>query len=102
MGLYLAASALVGLSVTYYYDDPGNAKLNTILERGLQLGGLALVRARLATYRAGCVLRDRDSPVTQWRWRGLLQLCFICAHAPLPCRLLDPAKMHIMLLAPLT
>lgn len=56
VGLYLAASALVGLSVTYYYDDPGNAKLNTILERGLQLGGLTLVRARLATHRAGCVL----------------------------------------------
>lgn len=43
----MIASALVGLAVTYYYDDPGNAKLNTILERGLQLGGLALVRHAL-------------------------------------------------------
>lgn len=43
VGLYVVASALVGLAVTYYYDDPSNAKLNTILECGLQLGGLALV-----------------------------------------------------------
>lgn len=47
VGLYLVVSALAGLSVTYYYDDPHNAKLNTILERGLQLGGLALVRKML-------------------------------------------------------
>ena len=44
VGLYVLASSLIGLAVTYYYDDASNAKLNTILERGLQLGGLALVR----------------------------------------------------------
>lgn len=43
VGLYVLASSLIGLAVTYYYDDASNAKLNTILERGLQLGGLALV-----------------------------------------------------------
>ena len=40
---YLAASMLVGLALTYYYDNPDNAKLNTILQRGLQIVGLALV-----------------------------------------------------------
>lgn len=41
--LYMLASGLVGLAVTYYYDDPANEKLNTILKHGLQLLGLALV-----------------------------------------------------------
>lgn len=40
---YLAMSMLVGLALTYYYDNPDNAKLNTILQRGLQIVGLALV-----------------------------------------------------------
>jgi hypothetical protein len=43
VGLYVLTSSLVGLAVTYYYDDPSNTKLNTILNRGLQLGGLGLV-----------------------------------------------------------
>ena len=41
--VYLVASGLVGLAVTYYFDNPGNVKLMTILQVGLQLGGLALV-----------------------------------------------------------
>ena len=40
---YMAASGLIGLAVTYYYDDPANEKLNTILKTGLQLVGLAMV-----------------------------------------------------------
>lgn len=40
---YMVASALLGLAVTYYYDDPANERLNTILKHGLQLAGLALV-----------------------------------------------------------
>ncbi|KAK9803762.1 hypothetical protein WJX73_003874 [Symbiochloris irregularis] len=40
---YLAASALVGLALTYYFDSPENVKLMTILEVGLQLLGLGLV-----------------------------------------------------------
>ena len=39
----MAASGLIGLAVTYYYDDPANEKLNTILKTGLQLVGLAMV-----------------------------------------------------------
>ena len=41
--VYLACSALVGLALTYYFDNPGNAKLMTILQVGLQLAGLGLV-----------------------------------------------------------
>ena len=40
---YMAASGLIGLAVTYYFDDPANAKLNTILKTGLQLVGLAMI-----------------------------------------------------------
>ena len=39
----MAASGLVGLAVTYYFDDPANEKLNTILKVGLQLVGLAMI-----------------------------------------------------------
>ena len=52
---YLVASGLVGLAVTYYYDDPANAKLNTILQRGLQLGGLALVASAPSLPEAGAM-----------------------------------------------
>lgn len=41
--IYLGCSALVGLALTYYFDNPGNAKLMTILQVGLQLLGLLLV-----------------------------------------------------------
>lgn len=69
VGLYVVASVLVGLAVTYYYDDPSNAKLNTILERGLQLGGLALV----------CSSRGRDSAANCWTLdQSFLLTC--CAH----------------------
>lgn len=40
---YLALSALAGLGVTYYFDNPANAKLNTILRVAMQLMGLAAV-----------------------------------------------------------
>lgn len=40
---YLVLSGLVGLAVTYYYDDPGNVKLNNILAHGLEVLGLLLV-----------------------------------------------------------
>lgn len=44
---------MVGLAATYYYDDPGNTKLNTILQRGLQLIGLALVATAPSLPEAG-------------------------------------------------
>ena len=40
---YMAASGLIGLAVTYYFDDPANEKLNTILKVGLQLVGLVMI-----------------------------------------------------------
>lgn len=52
---YVALSALVGLAVTYYYDDPDNRKLNVILQRGLQLGGAALVFSSPSLPEAGAV-----------------------------------------------
>jgi len=39
----MVLSGLLGLAVTYYYDDPANERLNTILKHGLQLLGLVLV-----------------------------------------------------------
>ena len=36
-------SGLLGLAVTYYFDDAGNTKLHNILKYGLKLAGLALV-----------------------------------------------------------
>lgn len=53
LAAYLVLSGLVGLAATYYYDDPGNTKLNTILQRGLQLIGLALVATAPALPEAG-------------------------------------------------
>ena len=40
--VYLGASGLVGLAVTYYYDSEANTKLQNILKYGLKLLGLAL------------------------------------------------------------
>jgi len=42
---YIAITALAGLCVTYYYDNPGNAKLLTILEAAMRGGGLLMVYA---------------------------------------------------------
>ena len=53
---YLAISALVGLALTYYFDNPGNAKLMTILQVGLQLGGLLLVALSTALPEASLTL----------------------------------------------
>ncbi|KAL4427710.1 hypothetical protein ABPG75_001799 [Micractinium tetrahymenae] len=40
---YLALSGLAGLGTTYYYNNPENRKLNTMLRVALQLVGLASV-----------------------------------------------------------
>ncbi|KAK9855139.1 hypothetical protein WJX84_006268 [Apatococcus fuscideae] len=40
---YLVVTGLLGLALTYYYDDAGNHKLQTILRVALQLVGLGLV-----------------------------------------------------------
>lgn len=40
---YLVATGLLGLALTYYYDDVNNHKLQTILRVALQLAGLGLV-----------------------------------------------------------
>ncbi|KAK9851855.1 hypothetical protein WJX84_007640, partial [Apatococcus fuscideae] len=40
---YLVATGLLGLALTYYYDDVSNHKLQTILRVALQLAGLGLV-----------------------------------------------------------
>ena len=53
LAAYMALSSLVGLTVTYYYDDPDNKKLNVILQRGLQLFGAVLVYASPALPEAG-------------------------------------------------
>lgn len=53
MAGYVALSALMGLALTYYFDDPKNHKLNVILQRGLQLAGLALVWASPSLMEAG-------------------------------------------------
>ena len=40
---YLGVTGLIGLAVTYYYDDEGNDKLKNILKYGLKMLGLGLV-----------------------------------------------------------
>lgn len=40
---YLVVTGLLGLALTYYYDDVNNHKLQTILRVALQLAGLGLV-----------------------------------------------------------
>ena len=40
---YTGISALMGLALTYYYDDPSNRKLNTTLKVALQVLGMVLM-----------------------------------------------------------
>ena len=53
---YLGASGLVGLAVTYYYDDEGNDKLKNILKYGLKMLGLALVASSTSKPEASVAL----------------------------------------------
>jgi hypothetical protein len=53
---YLALSGLVGLAVTYYYDNEANAKLHTILKYGLKLLGLAAVATSTSLPQASAAL----------------------------------------------
>lgn len=39
---YTLVSALLGMAITYYFDDTSNTKLNNILQKALQLLGLVL------------------------------------------------------------
>ena len=49
---YVLVAGLAGMAVTYYYDDPANVKLNTILRHGLRVLGLALVATSTTWSRA--------------------------------------------------
>lgn len=47
---YFGISWLLGLALTYYYDDTSNYKVNTLLRVALQLTGLAMVTASAPSY----------------------------------------------------
>lgn len=53
---YLGASGLIGLAVTYYYDDEGNDKLKNILKYGMKMLGLALVATSTSKAEASVAL----------------------------------------------
>ena len=53
---YLGLSGLIGLAVTYYYDDEGNDKLKNILKYGMKLVGLALVATSTSKTEASVAL----------------------------------------------
>ena len=53
---YLGASGLIGLAVTYYYDDEGNDKLKNILKYGLKMLGLALTATSTSKLEASVAL----------------------------------------------
>ena len=52
---YVVASGLVGMGVTYYWHDPGNEKMNTIVQVGLQLVGVGLMVGSATTWAGGFV-----------------------------------------------
>ena len=53
---YLGLSGLVGLAVTYYYDNEANAKAQTILKYGMKLLGLAAVATSTSLPQASAAL----------------------------------------------
>ena len=53
---YLAVSGLVGMAVTYYFNDSHNEKLNTILKVGLQIIGVVCMMMSPTSLEAGAVL----------------------------------------------
>ena len=53
---YLGASGLIGLAMTYYYDDEGNDKLKNILKYGLMMLGLVLVATSTSMPEASAAL----------------------------------------------
>jgi len=50
---YVVASGLVGMGVTYYVHDPGNEKMNTIVQVGLQLVGAGMMVGSATTWLGG-------------------------------------------------
>ena len=81
-------TGLLGLALTYYYDDAGNHKLQTILRVALQLVGLGLVAisTTLPEASAGlcCLLiLLRLTPALLPFWYVLLSLCLIPFSSPL-------------------
>ena len=53
---YLGLSGLIGLAVTYYYDDEGNDKLKNILKYGMKMLGLGLVATSTSKAEASVAL----------------------------------------------
>ena len=47
---YFVISWLVGLALTYYYNDPSDYKMNTLLKVALQLSGLGMVTVSAPSY----------------------------------------------------
>jgi len=65
---YTALSAMMGLAMTYYFNDTSNRKINTMLRVGLQVSGLVML-AGSASSMEGAVFNVLA--VTAWRL-GLL------------------------------
>ena len=47
---YTTLSALMGMALTYYYNDTSNVKINTLLRVALQLTGLGLLAASASSW----------------------------------------------------
>jgi len=81
---YMAASGLIGLAVTYYFDDPANEKLNTILKVGLQLVGLAMISLSSAApeVSVGAAAALALSHVVHLPRCVMLMACRLCEGSP--------------------
>lgn len=60
---YMAASGLVGMAVTYYFNDDKNEKLNTILKVGLQICGSLCMVMSPTSIEAGVLLAGIASAI---------------------------------------